>query len=66
MWRGNQDAEGMRPPSKKRNFQGAIHQIEGEEEQRGDSFQAIAEFTDEQWTIMQKDESSNQQEVQSI
>jgi hypothetical protein len=39
MWRGNQDAGGMRPPSKKRNFQGAIHQIEGEEEQGGDNFQ---------------------------
>jgi hypothetical protein len=41
-----------------RKFPGAIHQIEGEEEQRGDNFQAIAEFTDEQRTIMQKDESS--------
>jgi hypothetical protein len=45
--RGNQDA-GMRPTSKKRNFQGAINQIEGEEV-REDNFRAIAEFNDDQW-----------------
>jgi hypothetical protein len=47
--RGNQGAGGMRLKKiNKRNFQGAIHQIEGEEV-REDNFRAIAEFNDEQW-----------------